>query len=82
MRLILSDEPSVYGTVITTHGEIQVLLVEDSDDGGIHVERGGPSSFLFFVLVPVEVQAQLVEMHSESVFREALMRVCELLQPR
>ena len=80
MRLVLSDEPNIYGTVITSFGEIQVLLSESEED--IHIEKGGASMFDFFVFVPVTVYDQLVDIHSESVFQQALIRVCELLTPR
>jgi len=61
-------------------GEIRVLLSEDGD--AIHIERGGTSVYSFFVFIPVSVRDQLVSEHSEVVFQKALIRVCELLQPR
>jgi hypothetical protein len=79
MKLRLSNEPGVYGTVNTTLGEIQVLLSEGETDDGIRIERGGPSTFSFFVFIPTGLREDLVAIHSEEVFQEAVVRVCELL---
>ena len=81
MRLVLSPEPDIYGTIITDYGEIQVLLSESSEDG-IRIIRGGDSSFVFFFFVPLEAYETLVENHTEMVFRSALLAVCELIKPR
>ena len=84
MRLVTSDVDGVYGEVILDdERRIQVLFTDNSGDkgDGVSIERGGSSSFAFFVFVPTDVYDTLVEIHSLDIFNAALIRVCGLLEP-
>ena len=84
MRLVTSDVDGIYGEVILDdERRIQVLFADDSGDkgGGISIERGGSSTFAFFVFVPTDIYDTLVEVHSLDIFNAALIRVCGLLKP-
>lgn len=84
-RLILSDEPGVFGELVTDKTNIQVLFsygTEQNIDHGIHVANGGASRFDYFVTVPKDLYETIVELHNEGTFLEALRRMVELLEPR
>jgi hypothetical protein len=81
VRLSISDEHGIYGTVHTSFGDVAVLVSEGETDDGIRIEKGGASDFRYFVFVPSEVRDELIANHNEGVFQQALIRVCELLQP-
>ena len=81
--MILSEEPMVHGTVVAAdNSEIQILFSEGLTDDGIRILPGGESSFEWFIFIPTELHEILVDMHSEAVFDEAVLKVCELLNPR
>ena len=81
----MSDEPGVYGELVTDKTTIQVLFsygTEGDIDHGIHVTKGAKSQFDYFVTVPRDTYETIVEAGNEETFIEALKRMMELLEPR
>ena len=84
-RVIRSDEPGVYGQIISGLFKVQVLFsygTEDNIDHGIHVTKGAKSQFDYFVTVPIDTYESIVEVGNDDTFIEALRRMMELLEPR
>ena len=78
MRLILSDEPDVYGTMLTQDKQLRILFTNETD--GIRVMHGDEKSiFNYIITVPRELHDEIVSKFDTDVFDQAIHRMCELL---